>query len=172
MLSQDIWKFTRVLQDIGPLGPLPCSHSTFLADYSKQGIGYRWPCAILGWLVRFFSGIEKEMKSNPSHDHRISAINYCTTHLWFNFLKPIMAHTGHFKAFDMNSFCCRSKSQSGLFLWIWFFLCVFTKLMSTFVPDIFQRGRDRLASKSLGKRWSRPMLQRCTWRYLSSSSYF
>ena len=30
-----------VLQDIGPLGPLPCSHSTFSANHSKQGIGYR-----------------------------------------------------------------------------------------------------------------------------------
>ena len=40
-----------VLQDIGPLGPLPCSHSTSSANHSKQGIGYRWPCAILGWLV-------------------------------------------------------------------------------------------------------------------------
>ena len=30
-----------VLQDIGPLGPLPCSHSTFAANHSKQGIGYR-----------------------------------------------------------------------------------------------------------------------------------
>ena len=29
-----------VLQDIGPLGPLPCSHSTFAANHSKQGIGY------------------------------------------------------------------------------------------------------------------------------------
>ena len=29
-----------VLQDIGPLGPLPCSLSTSL-DHSKQGIGYR-----------------------------------------------------------------------------------------------------------------------------------
>ena len=38
-------------EDIGPLGPLPCSHSTSSVDYSKQGIGYRWPCAILGWLV-------------------------------------------------------------------------------------------------------------------------
>ena len=41
-----------VLQDIGPLGPLPCSPSTSSADHSKQGIGYRWPCAILGWLVK------------------------------------------------------------------------------------------------------------------------
>ena len=40
-----------VLQDIGPFGPLPCSHSTSSANHSKQGIGYRWPCAILGWLV-------------------------------------------------------------------------------------------------------------------------
>ena len=40
-----------VLQDIGPLGPLPCSHSNFLTNHSKQGIGYRWPSAILGWLV-------------------------------------------------------------------------------------------------------------------------
>ena len=40
-----------VLQDIGPLGSLPCSHSTSSADHSKLGIGYRWPCAILGWLV-------------------------------------------------------------------------------------------------------------------------
>ena len=30
-----------VLQDIGPLGPLPCSHSTSLLDHSQQGIGYR-----------------------------------------------------------------------------------------------------------------------------------
>ena len=30
-----------VLQDIGPLGPLPCSHSTSSADHSEQGIGYR-----------------------------------------------------------------------------------------------------------------------------------
>ena len=30
-----------VLQDIGPLGPLPCSHSTSSANHSKQGIGYR-----------------------------------------------------------------------------------------------------------------------------------
>merc|ERR1712074_16293 len=29
-----------VLQDIGPLGPLPCSHSTSSANHSKQGIGY------------------------------------------------------------------------------------------------------------------------------------
>ena len=28
MPSQDVWKFTRVLKDIGPLGPLPCSDST------------------------------------------------------------------------------------------------------------------------------------------------
>ena len=31
-----------VLQDIGPLGLLPYSHSTSSADHSKQGIGYRW----------------------------------------------------------------------------------------------------------------------------------
>ena len=42
-----------VLQDIGPLGPLPCSHSTSSADHSKQGIRYRWPCAILWWLVKY-----------------------------------------------------------------------------------------------------------------------
>ena len=30
-----------VLQDIGPLGPLPCSKSTTSLDHSKQGIGYR-----------------------------------------------------------------------------------------------------------------------------------
>ena len=30
-----------VLQDIGPLGPLPCSQSTTSLDHSKQGIGYR-----------------------------------------------------------------------------------------------------------------------------------
>ena len=38
-----------VLQDIGPLGPLPCSHSTSSADPSKQGIGYRW----LGMFNRY-----------------------------------------------------------------------------------------------------------------------
>ena len=42
-----------VLQDIGPLRPLPCSHLTSSPKYSKQGNGYRWPCAILGWLVTF-----------------------------------------------------------------------------------------------------------------------
>ena len=30
-----------VLQDIGPLGPLPCSHSSTSLDHCKQGIGYR-----------------------------------------------------------------------------------------------------------------------------------
>ena len=30
-----------VLQDIGPLGPLPCSHSTTSLYHYKQGIGYR-----------------------------------------------------------------------------------------------------------------------------------
>ena len=30
-----------VLQDIGPLGPLPCSLFTSSLDHSKQGIGYR-----------------------------------------------------------------------------------------------------------------------------------
>merc|ERR1712074_458036 len=30
-----------VLQDIGSLGPLPCSHSSTSLDHSKQGIGYR-----------------------------------------------------------------------------------------------------------------------------------
>ena len=40
-----------VLQDIGPFGLLPCSHSIFSAVPSKQGIGYCWTCAILGWLV-------------------------------------------------------------------------------------------------------------------------
>ena len=32
-------------------GPLPCSQSTSSTDHSKQGIGYRCPCAILRWLV-------------------------------------------------------------------------------------------------------------------------
>ena len=41
-----------VLQDIGPLRPLPCSHSTASLDHFQQGIRYRWPCAILGWLVQ------------------------------------------------------------------------------------------------------------------------
>ena len=40
-----------VLQDIGPLGPLPCSHSITLDDYLEQGIGYHWPCVILGRLI-------------------------------------------------------------------------------------------------------------------------
>ena len=39
-----------VLQDISPLGLLPCPHSTPSADHFKQGIGYCWPCAILGGL--------------------------------------------------------------------------------------------------------------------------
>ena len=41
-----------VLQDIGPLGPIPCSRSTTSFDHSMKGIGYNWPCAILGWLVK------------------------------------------------------------------------------------------------------------------------
>ena len=40
-----------VQKDIDPLRPLPCCHSTSPLDHSQQGIGYRWPCAILGWLV-------------------------------------------------------------------------------------------------------------------------
>ena len=36
-----------VLQDIGPLGPLLCSHSITSLDHSKQGMGYRCPSAIL-----------------------------------------------------------------------------------------------------------------------------
>ena len=40
-----------VLQVIGPSGLPPCSHSTTSLDHSKQGIGYCWPCVILGWLV-------------------------------------------------------------------------------------------------------------------------
>ena len=40
-----------VLQDFVPLEPLPCSQSTSSLDHSKQGIGYRRPCTILGWLV-------------------------------------------------------------------------------------------------------------------------
>ena len=52
--SQDIWKFTPcVLQDISLLGPLPCTHSTSAVNHSKQSIGYRWPCEILGWLVSY-----------------------------------------------------------------------------------------------------------------------
>ena len=47
-----------VLQDIGPLGPLPCSHSTSSLDHYQQGIGYRWPCAILGWLVVYESVLD------------------------------------------------------------------------------------------------------------------
>ena len=46
-----------VLQDIGPLGPLPWSHSTTSLGHPKQGIGYRWPCAILGWLVWWCHGV-------------------------------------------------------------------------------------------------------------------
>ena len=30
-----------VLQDIGPLGPLPCSHFISSLDHFQQGIGYR-----------------------------------------------------------------------------------------------------------------------------------
>ena len=37
-----------VLQDIGPLGPLPCSHSITSLDHSKQCIWYRRLCAVLG----------------------------------------------------------------------------------------------------------------------------
>ena len=40
----NVTAYPCVLQDIGPLGPLPCSHSTSSLDHSKQGIGYccRW----------------------------------------------------------------------------------------------------------------------------------
>ena len=61
-----------VLQDIGPLGPLPCSHSTSLLDHSQQGIGYRWPCAILGWLVLFF--FFSFLQFNSSHDAQIKIL--------------------------------------------------------------------------------------------------
>ena len=40
-----------VLQDIGPLGFAALLSPYFFSYLSKQGIGYRWPCAILGWLV-------------------------------------------------------------------------------------------------------------------------
>ena len=50
MPPQDVWKFTMFYRT-SPLGPLPCSHSTSSLDHSQQDIGYRWPCAILGWLV-------------------------------------------------------------------------------------------------------------------------
>ena len=40
-----------VLQEIRPMGVLPCSHSTTLLDHSKLGIGYRWPCVIIRQLV-------------------------------------------------------------------------------------------------------------------------
>ena len=45
MLSQDVWKFTPL--SYRTLAP----HFPSSADHYKQGIGYRWPCAILGWLV-------------------------------------------------------------------------------------------------------------------------
>ena len=55
----DIRKFTPcVLQDIGSLGQLPCSHSSFWANHSKQGIRHCWPCAILGWLVTFIMKLQ------------------------------------------------------------------------------------------------------------------
>ena len=46
---------SHVLQDIGSLRPLPCCWSTSSGDHSEQGIGYRWLCEILGWLVIFLA---------------------------------------------------------------------------------------------------------------------
>ena len=39
MLSQDVWKFTLVLQDIGPLGPLLCSHFSFSTITLSRALG-------------------------------------------------------------------------------------------------------------------------------------
>ena len=43
--------YPHILHNFGPVGQLSCSQSTTLLDHYKQGIGYRWPCAILGLLV-------------------------------------------------------------------------------------------------------------------------
>ena len=79
-----------VLQDIGPLGPLPCSHLTSSADHSKQGIGYRWPCAILGWLVfscGVFCCVEKSLITS-----RLALKSCSRLYSLFSRFAPLMAH--------------------------------------------------------------------------------
>ena len=57
-----------VLQDMGPLGLLPCSHSTTTVNHSKQGIGYHWMSAILRWLVIIsFKSVPNWWLTNPNH---------------------------------------------------------------------------------------------------------
>ena len=52
MPPQDIWKFTPVFYRTSALwGRCPSLTPISSLDHSEQGIGYRWPCAILGWLV-------------------------------------------------------------------------------------------------------------------------
>ncbi|MEE3022025.1 MAG: hypothetical protein VX367_05200, partial [SAR324 cluster bacterium] len=41
-LSGHMEIYPRVLQNSGPLGPLPCSHSTSSANHSKQGMCNPW----------------------------------------------------------------------------------------------------------------------------------
>ena len=43
-------------------------HSTTSLDHPKQGIGYGWPCAILGWLVTYrLAPLEEALSINWSH---------------------------------------------------------------------------------------------------------
>ena len=49
-LPQDVSKFPPVSYRTSALWGRCPALSTTLLDLSKQGIGYRWPCAILGWL--------------------------------------------------------------------------------------------------------------------------
>ena len=85
-LSEHTENHPFVLQDIGPLGPLPSSHSTSSAN--------RWPCAILGWLVIYIkqkSSLNYNFNSNWLSDklskfqwssHHITAI--CKWYVVFN----------------------------------------------------------------------------------------
>ena len=65
-----------VLQDIGPLGPLPCS---LFFSWSLRA-GYHWPCAILGWLVI----------TAPTHSHASLVAVYPLTIIYFAFFSCTM----------------------------------------------------------------------------------
>ena len=90
-----------VHRDIGPLGPLRCSHFTSSANHSKQGIGNQWPCAILGWLV-----IDSSILGWKS-DAQLSGLFLCVGELLLRLLShPSRKHLHHFPIFPWKHQLC------------------------------------------------------------------
>ena len=114
-----------VLQDISPFGPLPCSYSTILLDHSKQGIGYRWQCAILGWLVT-------SNDITTLHPLSIFLLPLLSPFLLSLYLHFCPSHAWHVIAFQMPI----------LFLWFsptlpWYFFLDFFLSFSSFTFLLF-----------------------------------